>query len=156
MGLRSKRQVGLIASILLIQLVAIIGAYGMAWAAKKYGNIKTLIWVNHVWFVLCIYAYSMVTPIDFYIGAAMVGLVMGGIQSLSRSTYSKLLPETTDTTSFFSFYDVSEKIGIVIGSFLFGYIIEITGNMRYAALFFALFFLLGAFLLTRMAKGKHV
>ena len=94
----------------------------------------------------------MVTPMDFYIGAALVGLVMGGIQALSRSTYSKLLPETTDTTSFFSFYDVSEKIGIIIGTFLFGYIIQITGSMRNSALFFALFFIVGAFLLTRTNK----
>lgn len=153
-GSDENRQVGLIASILLIQLIAILGAYIMAWAAKKYGNIKTLIVVNLLWFVLCIYAYTMVSPMDFYIGAALVGLVMGGIQALSRSTYSKLLPETTDTTSFFSFYDVSEKVGIIIGTFLFGYIIQITGSMRYSALFFALFFLVGAFLLFQLKK-KH-
>ncbi len=151
-GSDEKRQTGLIASILMIQLVAIIGAYAMARAAKKYGNIKTLIVVNIMWFFLCIYAYTMVSPMDFYIGAALVGLVMGGIQALSRSTYSKLLPETTDTTSFFSFYDVSEKIGIIIGTFLFGYIIEITGSMRFSALFFAAFFIVGAFLLTWVNK----
>lgn len=151
-GSDENRQTGLIASILLIQLIAIAGAYIIAWAAKKIGNIKTLIIVNILWFLLCLYAYTMVTPMDFYIGASLVGLVMGGIQALSRSTYSKLLPETTDTTSFFSFYDVSEKIGIIIGTFLFGYIIQITGDMRNAALFFALFFIIGAYLLIRVNK----
>jgi len=151
-GSDENRQTGLIASILLIQLIAVAGAYIIAWAAKKFGNIKTLIVVNFLWFLLCLYAYTMETPMDFYIGASLVGLVMGGIQALSRSTYSKLLPETTDTTSFFSFYDVSEKIGIIIGTFLFGYIIQITGDMRNAALFFALFFILGAFLLMRVNK----
>ena len=151
-GSDEKRQFGLIASILIIQLVAIIGAYVIAWSSKRYGNIKTLIVVNLLWFLICLYAYTMVTPTDFYLGATLVGLVMGGIQALSRSTYSKLLPETTDTTSFFSFYDVSEKIGIIIGTFLFGYIIQITGSMRYSALFFALFFIVGAFLLLRVNK----
>ena len=151
-GSDEKRQFGLIASILMIQLVAIIGAYVIAWSSKRFGNIRTLIVVNLLWFLICLYAYTMVSPMDFYIGAALVGLVMGGIQALSRSTYSKFLPETTDTTSFFSFYDVSEKIGIIIGTFLFGYIIQITGNMRNAALFFALFFIAGALLLLRINK----
>lgn len=153
-GTEENRQIGLISSILLIQLVAIIGAYGMAWAAKKYGNIKTLIVVNVIWILLCVYAYTMVSPMDFYIGATMVGLVMGGIQALSRSTYSKYLPETTDTTSFFSFYDVTEKIGIIIGTFVFGYISEFEGGTRNAALFFTIFFLFGALLLTRVNKLK--
>ena len=151
-GSDENRQTGLIASILLIQLIAIAGAYIIAWAAQRFGNIKTLIVVNLLWFLICLYAYTMVSPMDFYIGATLVGLVMGGIQALSRSTYSKLLPETTDTTSFFSFYDVSEKIGIIIGTFLFGYIIQITGSMKNAALFFALFFIVGAFLLYRLYK----
>ena len=151
-GSDDKRQFGLIASILMIQLVAIIGAYVIAWSSKRFGNIKTLIVVNILWFLICLYAYTMISPMDFYIGAALVGLVMGGIQALSRSTYSKFLPQTTDTTSFFSFYDVSEKIGIIIGTFLFGYIIQLTGSMRNAALFFAFFFLVGAFLLTRINK----
>ncbi|MEM1257856.1 MAG: MFS transporter [Bacteroidota bacterium] len=151
-GSDEKRQFGLIASILMIQLVAIIGAYVIAWSSKRFGNIKTLIVVNLLWFLICLYAYTMISPMDFYIGAALVGLVMGGIQALSRSTYSKFLPETTDTTSFFSFYDVSEKIGIIIGTFLFGYIIQITGTMRNAALFFALFFIVGAILLMRINK----
>jgi UMF1 family MFS transporter len=84
--------------------------------------------------------------------AGFVGLVMGGIQSLSRSTYSKLLPETEDTASFFSFYDVAEKIGIVIGMCIYGIIDQITGSQRLAIIFFGVFFVTGVFLLKRVPK----
>ncbi len=146
------RQIGLIASILIIQLIAIGGAYLTAFLSKKIGNIPTLIWVNLFWLLLCIYAYFLKTPIDFFIAAGLVGIVMGGIQALSRSTYSKFLPETTDTASFFSFYDVAEKIGIIIGTFLYGFVAQVTGSMRNAAIFLGVFFLMGAFLLLRVKK----
>ncbi|BFP42400.1 MFS transporter [Flavobacteriaceae bacterium GF1] len=151
-GTDSERTTGLIISILVIQLVAIFGATFTAKASKKYGNIQTLITINIFWLALCIYAYFLKTPMDFYIAAGLVGIVMGGIQALSRSTYSKFLPETTDTTSFFSFYDVSEKIGIIIGTFLYGFVAQVTGSMRNAAIFLGVFFLIGAFLLTRVNK----
>ena len=89
---------------------------------------------------------------DFYIAAGFVGIVMGGIQALSRSTYSKFIPATTDTTSFFSFYDVAEKIGIVIGTFLYGFVAQFTGSMRNATIFLGLFFIIGVLLLTRVNK----
>ena len=146
------RQIGLIASILIIQLIAIGGAYLTAFLSKKIGNIPTLIWVNLFWLLLCIYAYFLKTPIDFFIAAGLVGIVMGGIQALSRSTYSKFLPETTDTASFFSFYDVAEKIGIIIGTFLYVFVAQVTGSMRNAAIFLGVFFLMGAFLLLRVKK----
>jgi UMF1 family MFS transporter len=101
---------------------------------------------------ICIYAFFMHTPNDFYIAASCVGLVMGGIQSLSRSTYSKFLPETEDTTSYFSFYDVAEKIGIVIGMAIYGAIDQITGSMRNAILFLFVFFLIGIVLLFRVPR----
>ncbi|MEM1339517.1 MAG: MFS transporter [Bacteroidota bacterium] len=146
------RQIGLIASILIIQLIAIGGAYLTAFLSQKIGNISTLIWVNIFWLFLCIYAFFLKTPVDFFIAAALVGIVMGGIQALSRSTYSKFLPETTDTASFFSFYDVAEKIGIIIGTFLYGFIAQVTGSMRNATIFLGIFFLIGAFLLFRVRK----
>jgi UMF1 family MFS transporter len=151
-GTDSERTTGLIVSILVIQIVAILGATVTAWASKNYGNIKTLIVVNALWVVICIYAYFVITPMDFYIAAGCVGIVMGGIQALSRSTYSKFLPETTDTTSFFSFYDVSEKIGIIIGTFLYGFVAQFTGSMRNAIIFLGLFFLVGMLLLTRVKE----
>ncbi len=151
-GTDNARTTGLIISILVIQIVAILGATITAKASSKYGNIQTLIVINIFWVCLCVYAYFLKTPMDFYIAAGLVGIVMGGIQALSRSTYSKFLPDTTDTTSFFSFYDVAEKIGIVIGTFLYGFIAQLTGSMRNATIVLGLFFLTGAFLLMRVNK----
>ena len=151
-GSDNERTTGLIISILVIQIVAIVGATLTARASEAYGNIKTLIVINLLWVFICIYAYFVISPLDFYIAAGCVGIVMGGIQALSRSTYSKFLPETTDTASFFSFYDVAEKIGIVIGTFLYGVVAQLTGSMRSAIIFLGLFFLVGMFLLTRVDK----
>lgn len=146
---------GLIISILLIQLVAIAGAFLTSKASGKYGNIKTLIVINIIWIVICIYAYTITTPGQFYVAAAIVGLIMGGIQALSRSTYSKLLPENAvDTASYFSFYDVSEKIGIVIGMFSYGLVAQLTGSVRYSILFFIIFFVIGVLLLLRVPRKE--
>ncbi|MEX0272917.1 MAG: MFS transporter, partial [Flavobacteriaceae bacterium] len=150
------RTMGLIISILVIQLVAILGATATARFSERFGNIKTLVVVNLIWVLLCVYAYFIVTPMDFYIAAGLVGIVMGGIQALSRSTYSKFLPETTDTASFFSFYDVAEKIGIVLGTFLYGFVAQITGSMRNAVIFLGLFFLIGMLLLLRVGDQRSV
>lgn len=146
------KSMGLIISILLIQLIAVAGAVITSKLSAKFGNIKTLIGINCVWAVICICAYFVTLPIHFYITAAFVGLVMGGIQSLSRSTYSKFLPETTDTASFFSFYDVTEKIGIVIGMLLYGAIDQMFGSMRYSVVFLTVFFIIGIVLLLRVEK----
>lgn len=153
----SQKTTGLIISILVIQLIAVLGAILTSRASEKFGNIPALIVINVIWVAICIVAYFIHLPIHFYITAAFVGLVMGGIQSLSRSTYSKLIPkETKDTTSFFSFYDVAEKIGIVIGMALYGFIDQITGSMRNSIVFLALFFILGVLLLFRVPKTKSI
>ncbi|EAZ94776.1 permease [Flavobacteria bacterium BAL38] len=150
-GSDSNRFIGLIISILVIQIVAISGALITSRLVLKYGNIKVLILLNFSWILICTYAYFVITPIDFYIAAFFVGLVMGGIQSLSRSTYSKFIPDgTNDTTSFFSFYDVAEKIGIVIGMFTYGFIADVTGKIQNAILFLILFFVVGLLLLLRV------
>ena len=148
----SESTTGLIICILLIQLVAVAGAILTSKASAKFGNIPVLIAINTFWVMLCVAAYFITLPIHFYIMAALVGLVMGGIQSLSRSTYSKLLPQTDDTASFFSFYDVSEKIGIVIGMCVYGIIDQIKGSPRFAIVFLAVFFITGVFLLLRIPK----
>src|SRR5690606_16020514 len=149
-----QKTMGLIISILVIQLIAILGAILTSRASNKFGNIPVLIVINSIWVAICIVAYFIYLPIHFYVTAAFVGLVMGGIQSLSRSTYSKLLPKTSDTTSFFSFYDVAEKVGIVIGMILYGFIDQITGSMRNSIIFLALFFIMGVILLFRVPKNK--
>ena len=137
----------LIVTLVLVQLVAIAGAYMMAWLSSLYGNFKVLIGVVFFWILICVAGYLMTTEFHFYALAVSVGLVMGGIQSLSRSTYAKLMPVTEDTTSFFSFYDVTEKIAIVIGLTAFGYIEELTGSMRNSVLSLMVFFTLGLIIL---------
>lgn len=152
----AEKTTGLIISILVIQLIAVLGATLTSKASEKFGNIPSLIVINIIWVAICIVAYFIYLPLHFYITAAFVGLVMGGIQSLSRSTYSKLLPKTTDTTSFFSFYDVSEKIGIVIGMALYGFIDQITGSMRNSIVFLTIFFIVGVLLLFRVPRTKTI
>jgi len=145
----------LIITILIIQIVAIAGAQLIAKLSEKFGNFQTLLSVIIIWILICIGAYQIATISDkgkdaeiyFYVLAVFVGLVMGGIQSLSRSTYSKLMPVTKDTTSFFSFYDVTEKIGIVIGMFSFGLIEELTGSMKNSVLVVMCFFIIGFIIL---------
>ena len=150
----SEKTIGLIVSILLIQIVAIFGAILTARASELFGNIFVLVVINGIWAVLCIVAYYTRTPMQFYVVAGFVGMVMGGLQSLSRSTYSKLIPETKDTTSFFSFYDVVEKIAIVIGMLCFGLIDHISGSMRNGILFFIIFFIFGGIMLLRVPFKK--
>ena len=149
-----QKTIGLISSILIIQLVAIVGAQLTSKASEKYGNVPTLIVINGIWAVICVVAFFITSPFQFYATAGFVGMVMGGIQALSRSTYSKFLPETKDTASYFSFYDVSEKIGIVIGMLIYGIIDQLTGSMRNSILFLVLFFIIGALLLFRIPRNK--
>ncbi len=146
----------LIIAILIIQLVAIPGAYLIAKLSEKIGNFRALMFTIIIWIALCIVGYYIPRNgiNQFYILAILVGFVMGGIQSLSRSTYAKLMPVTKDTTSFFSFYDVTEKIAIVIGMFSFGYINEITGSQRNSVLTLVIFFVIG-FLLLLFAMKKQ-
>jgi UMF1 family MFS transporter len=120
----------------------------MSKLSDKYGNIKVLTSVVVIWIAVCIAAYFTTSATQFYILAIVVGLVMGGIQSLSRSTYSKLIPQNiTDSASFFSFYDVTEKLAIVGGMFSFGLVDDITNNMRYSALVLCSYFIVGLLLL---------
>ncbi len=139
----------LIIAILIIQLVAIPGAYLIAKLSDKIGNFRALMFTVSFWILLCIIGYYIPRNgiMQFYGLAILVGFVMGGIQSLSRSTYAKLMPETHDTTSFFSFYDVTEKIAIVIGMFSFGFINEFTGSQRNSVLALVVFFVIGLILL---------
>jgi UMF1 family MFS transporter len=153
----------LIVTVVIIQLVAILGAFAMSRLSTWFGNLQVLMGVIVFWIFLCVYAYNVAllkeggnsVEFHFYGLASGVGLVMGGIQSLSRSTYSKLMPATKDTASFFSFYDVTEKVAIVIGIFTFGYIDEILG-MKNSLLSLIVFFVLGfiGLLITRYKEVK--
>ncbi len=147
---------GLIISILIIQVIAVLGAYLFSYLSSRFSNIKALIISVLIWVVACYIAYIIYTPYEFYALAALVGLVMGGIQSLSRSTYSKFLPETIDHASYFSFYDVCDKLGIVLGTFAFGFIYELTGDLRNSALTLGSFFVVGLVLLLLVPKKERV
>lgn len=145
----------LIITAVIIQLVAIAGAIAMSRLSAIYGNIRVLIFTVLLWIGVCITGYYISTEVHFYILASLVGMVMGGIQSLSRSTYSKLMPETRDTASFFSFYDVTEKLAIVIGLFTFGFI-EGISSIRQSILSLVVFFILGLlFLLITSSTQKR-
>jgi MFS transporter, UMF1 family len=146
----------LIGAILLIQLVAIPGAYLISKLSSKIGNIPALMVVVAFWILLCIAGYFVPKGgiNEFYALGACVGFVMGGIQSLSRSTYSKLMPETNDNASFFSFYDVTEKVAVVIGMLSFGYITELTGTQRNSILALTAFFMLGLVFLYRTLQQQ--
>ncbi len=143
----NKDTTGLIISIIVIQIIAIGGATAMSRLSKKYGNVRVLQFSLLLWVLAASFAYFITEPKEFYVLAALVGFVMGGTQSLSRSTYSKLLPETNDYASYFSFYEVLEKIGLIIGPTLFGLAIAITGTMRTSVLVMISFFILGLVLL---------
>lgn len=145
---------GLLISILIIQLIASVGAYFFAWFSKITNNLFVLKIIIFIWVFICMIAYFISEPLEFYSLAAGVGFVMGGVQSLSRSTYSKMLPKTHDHASYFSFFDVLEKIGIVLGTFMFGFIQGITGNMRDSIISIVLFFLLGFVLLQFVPRQK--
>jgi len=144
----------LIITILIIQVVAIGGAYLFSILSKKTNNIFSLGVLINIWIGVCIAAYFTRTVMQFYLVAFAVGMIMGGIQSLSRSTYSKLLPATTDTASYFSFYDVCDKVGTVIGTLSFGYVTEFLGGMRNSVLALMTFFIIG-FILLMFVQMKH-
>ena len=133
----------LIPTIMVIQLVAMFGAWFFARLSGRIGNLGAMIVSVIIWILVCAYSFTITHATGFVIAAFFIGLVMGGSQSLARSTYSKMLPETTDHTSFFSFYDVTEKLATVAGTFSFGIIEAITGSMRYSVLAITVFFGVG-------------
>jgi MFS transporter, UMF1 family len=152
-----KDEPKLLITMVIIQLIAIFGALLMSRLSKKIGNIWVLIVAVFIWIGACICGYYVQTQTQLYFLAAVIGLIMGGIQSISRSTYAKLLPATSDTTSYFSFYDVTEKIALFLGLFVFGTIEHVTGSIRNSILFLIIFFVFGLISLfyTKAAAPKE-
>jgi UMF1 family MFS transporter len=147
----------LIMTILIIQVVAIIGAFAFGKVSTRFGNRTSLLWMLAIWIFVCFSAYSVRTGFQFYLLSALVGLVMGGIQSQARSTWSKLIPSNSaDTASYFSFYDSTEKLAIVIGMLGFGMIDQITGSMRSSTLLLSVFFIISILIIafTRLKKEE--
>ena len=146
---------GLIVSILIIQIIAIGGAYFCSFMSALFGNITTLSYILVVWLLVCVLAYFTQKAIEFYLLAALVGFVMGGVQSLARSTYSKILPDTLDHTSYFSFYDICEKLGIVFGTFIYGVILAITDSSRNSIIALTVLFVIALVLLRMVPEVKQ-
>ncbi len=143
----------LIISILIIQFLGIAGSFFFSYLSGVMGNIGSLMIAVGVWILICLYTYwEVYHPEQFYMVAALVGFVMGGTQSLSRSTYSKLLPETLDHASYFSFFDVLEKVGMILGALSFGLIGEYFGSLRKSVPVLSIFFIVGMILLLLLVK----
>jgi UMF1 family MFS transporter len=151
----------LIVTILLVQIVAILGAFVFSRISEKWGNIKALKVTILIWMVVCFAAFMLDKNQEnvayyFYGLGVLLGFVQGAIQSLTRSTYSKLLPDTEDHATYFSFYDVTEKIAIVLGTFVYGFLYEITDSMQWSVLCLAIFFLASFIVLSTLKKTKYV
>jgi len=149
---------GLIIAILLIQILGAVGAFSTSRLSEKIGNLKALTVVVTFWIPLCTFAYFIPQGghLQFYLLASGIGLVMGGVQSLARSSYAKFLPETKDHASYFSFYDVTEKIGIVLGTFFFGFMEFLMDDIRASILSIIFFFVIGLILLFRVPKEEQL
>ena len=147
----------LISTVLIIQLVAIGGAYLFARISEKKGNKFSLITMIIIWIIVAVSAYFIYTPLEFYVLAFVVGMIMGGIQALSRATYSKLLPEDSkDHASYFGFFDVTFYLSIVTGIFSFGLVEHFTGSMRFSAIILSIYFLIGLYFMIKVKIGKRV
>ena len=146
----------LIVAIIAVQLLSIPGAFFVSWVSSKIGNIKTLMGCIVVWAGVCVYTYGLVQDVNgFYLAAGIIGFMMGGTQSLNRSSYSKMLPQTEDHASYFSFYEVLEKGGLIIGMFSWGYIEGFTGSMRSSVLALILFFAISLIFLKLIPKNEN-
>lgn len=144
----------LIITVLLLEYIGIGGAFLFSWISKKAGNVRALILAVAIWILICIGAYFIITPLHFYIAAFFIGLVMGGIQSLSRSTYAKMIPDTGNNAGYFSFYDVCEKTAMMCGLIMFGTLDNLTGSMRNSIFALAFWFTIGLVLLMIVQRIK--
>jgi MFS transporter, UMF1 family len=145
----------LIITVLLLEYLGIGGAFLFAWISKKKGNITALIIAVSIWILICAGSYFIVTPMHFYIVAFFIGLVMGGIQSLSRSTYAKMIPKTENNAGYFSFYDVCEKMAMMCGLVMWGFLDNLTGSMRHSIFALGTWFTIGLILLIIVKKKNH-
>lgn len=133
----------LIITMLVIQFVGALGAYSFAKLSDRIGHFKGLYIVAVVWFLVTFAAYFITNSTQYIAASFFIGLVMGGIQASTRSTYASLLPKTKDHASFFSFYDVMENVAIVIGTFTMGGLTAYYENLRSPILIIASFFIIG-------------
>jgi UMF1 family MFS transporter len=145
----------LIVTVLLLEYVGIGGAFLFAWISRKLGNLPALTIAVVVWVFICLGSYFITTPFHFYLAGFFIGMVMGGIQSLSRSTYSKFIPKTENNAGYFSFYDVCEKLAMMSGLLMWGYLDDLTGSMRSSIFALGLWFSIGLALLIWVQKMRE-
>lgn len=145
----------LIQVILLLQILGIAGAYGFSFLSEQYGNKITIIIILFIWLTICLSGYFVQTKGPFYFIAGAVGFLMGGTQSLCRSTYAKLIPDIRESTSYYSFYDVLEKTAIVLGTLCFGILDNVTGSMRLSLLLMAVFFMTSLVFIGRFKVSRE-
>jgi MFS transporter, UMF1 family len=144
----------LIVTILLVQLLAIVGAYFFAFFSKKYGNVNTIFYGIFLWIGVCLSAY-FINQTGFFVLAIVIGLLMGGMQSLSRATFAKFLPENTPKrNAYFAYYEITDKLGIVLGTFSYGFIAQLTGSVRNSVVALAVYFLVGSVFLFFLKREK--
>lgn len=148
------RMIQLIITIIILEYVGIAGAYLFAWLSKKMGNLRTLTVAVVLWIGICAGAFFIATPLHFYIAGGFIGLVMGGIQALSRSTYSKLIPHSGNNAGYFSFYDVSEKVAMMCGLVIWGYMDNLTGSMRNSIVSLVIWFTISLLLLIWLQRMR--
>ncbi|KIC90107.1 MFS transporter permease [Flavihumibacter sp. ZG627] len=146
----------LIITVLLLEYLGIAGAFLFAWISKRIGNIPALMIAVTMWIMICAGSYFIITPMHFYIAAFFIGLVMGGIQSLSRSTYAKMIPQTHNNAAYFSFYDVCEKTAMMFGLVMWGYLDNLTGSMRNSIVALGIWFTIGLLFLFLVRGRKSV
>jgi UMF1 family MFS transporter len=146
--------IALMVTVLALEYIGIGGAFLFALISKRIGNIRALMMAVLTWVAICVGAWFIRTPLHFYTAAFFIGLVMGGIQSLSRSTYAKMMPLTQHNAGYFSFYDVSEKIAMMCGLVTFGLVEHNTGSMRNSIIGLAISFIIGFLLLARVLRTK--
>ncbi|HJW30630.1 MAG TPA: MFS transporter, partial [Saprospiraceae bacterium] len=146
--------IALMVTVLLLEYLGIGGAFLFAWISKKTSNVTALMIAVSIWICICAGSYFIVTPVHFYIAAFFIGMVMGGIQSLSRSTYAKMIPKTENNAGYFSFYDVCEKVAMMCGLVMFGTLDNITGSMRNSIIALGVWFAIGLLLLSVVQKLK--
>jgi UMF1 family MFS transporter len=152
-------QTQLMITVLLLEYIGIAGAFLFAWISARSGNISALLIAVGVWICICAGSYYIYTPLQFYVAAFFIGIVMGGIQSLSRSTYAKMMPRTQHDAGYFSFYDASEKVAMMLGLIMFGTLDHITGSMRNSIIAVGIWFVIGFLLLlivNRMSSKMRV
>ena len=140
----------LVQVILMVQFAAFFGSLIFNWVAKATGGKRAIIVSLIIWTGVLLYAYGLLqTKLQFFILGAVIAIVLGGSQALSRSVYSLMIPKGQEA-EYFSLYEVSDKGTGWLAFLLFGLVRQFTGSYRIAILSLVIFFIVGLTLLFRV------